>query len=144
MGLELLIHDLRPGATGFGEFPAQRLAARLVLGALVVLVAGTARPSAAAQMRGVVLDVVYYGALLITGAVWIVEPVRALATSRGLAWAALLAAVPAVCLSAREVLHTAGAIDGPTLIGVTGLPLGVFASASLVVRYVNAVRAGRG
>lgn len=85
----------------------------------------------------------YHAALLVTGAVWIVEPVRALATSRGLAWAALLAAVPAVLLSAREVLHTAGAIDGPTLIGVTGLPLGVFASASLVVRYVQAVRAQR-
>jgi serine/threonine protein kinase len=85
----------------------------------------------------------YHVALLVTGAVWIVDPLRALATSRGLAWAALFAAVPAVFLSAREVLHTAGAIDGPTLIGITGLPLGAFASASLVVRYVQAVRANR-
>ena len=83
----------------------------------------------------------YHAALLITGAVWIVDSARALPGARGLALAALGAAVPAVGLSAREVLHTAGVIDGPTLIGVTGLPLVGFASASMVVRYVQAVRA---
>jgi serine/threonine-protein kinase len=82
----------------------------------------------------------YHAALLAVGINWVVEAIRAIPSLRTLAWTALIAVIPAVALTIRETFLSTDALSGPTLIGVTGLPLGLFASVSLVSRYVRAVR----
>ena len=82
----------------------------------------------------------YQIALAGVGAVWIVEAWRCLSSMPTIAKLALIAVAPAVCITGREVLMFAGLIDGPTWIGMTGLPLSVFASGALVARHVKMVR----
>lgn len=82
----------------------------------------------------------YHVSMILLGGLWAVEAYRSIESNRGLAWSALLAAVPALALSVREVFMARGLVDGPTMVGWTGIPLIGFASASMVVRYVRAVR----
>lgn len=82
----------------------------------------------------------YLAALWILGFTWLVEALRVRKTHGFVAWAALAAAVPALGLVVREALVVGGVLEGPTGIGLAGLPLALFASATMVGRYVSAVR----
>jgi eukaryotic-like serine/threonine-protein kinase len=82
----------------------------------------------------------YLVALSVLGLAWFLEGLRCRKTQGFVAWAALAAAVPAMAIMVREILLVGGVLDGPTGIGLAGLPLALFASATMVVRYVSAVR----
>lgn len=82
----------------------------------------------------------YQLALATVGGVWLIEAARCLSSMPTIAKLALVANVPAVCITGREVMMFLGVIEGPTWIGLTGLPLAVFASGALVARHVKMVR----
>ena len=82
----------------------------------------------------------YLSVTTLLGAVWIVEAWRCRKTSGPTAWAAIAVAVPAFALNLRELLVFTGVLDGPTGMGLSGLPLVLFASGSMVGRYIKAVR----
>jgi eukaryotic-like serine/threonine-protein kinase len=93
-----------------------------------------------ARYANMVTAVPYNLAIVLVGTVWVVEAFRALPAMRALATTALVIVIPSMALTAREVLVATDVVPGPTLIGVVALPLGAFASVSLVVRYVRAMR----
>ncbi len=107
-----------------------------------LLLHGDARADAweTARYGTLMTAIPYHLGTLLIGGIWLVEAVRALKSNRGLAWAAIAATVPAFGLSIREALISSGVVQGPTLLGVIALPLGLFGSVSLVVRYVRAMR----
>jgi eukaryotic-like serine/threonine-protein kinase len=86
----------------------------------------------------------YSSALFLVAAVWVVEAIRAIPTLRTLGWATLLVTIPGISLALREASILISAGEGPTLIAFTGPPLALFASVSLVVRYVRAIRQAAG
>jgi hypothetical protein len=82
----------------------------------------------------------YLLALWILGATWFLEALRCRKTHGFVAWAAIAAAVPALLIMVREAMVVGGVLRGATWVGLAGLPLALFASATMVVRYVAAVR----
>jgi serine/threonine-protein kinase len=82
----------------------------------------------------------YLFATSLIGLVWIFEAWRCRKTVGFTAWAAVVVAIPAVGVMTREWFLLAGRVDGPSGVGLTALPLVLFASASMVGRYVRAVR----
>jgi serine/threonine-protein kinase len=82
----------------------------------------------------------YLAATSLVGLVWIVEGWRCRRTMGFTAWAAMSIAIPGACLVVREGLKFAGVVGGATGVGLTALPLVLFASASMVGRYIKAVR----
>jgi eukaryotic-like serine/threonine-protein kinase len=86
------------------------------------------------------IAVSYSGALLLTAVIWVVEGVRAIPTLRTLGWAAVVATIPSGIIAVREVTILVSGSEGPTLVAFVGLPLALFASVSLVIRYILAMR----
>lgn len=82
----------------------------------------------------------YQVGMLMTGIVWLESSGRAIRSMPVPAWTALVAVAPTLGLVVREGMLAADVISGPTLIGVMGLPLGAFASVSLVARYIRVVK----
>jgi serine/threonine-protein kinase len=82
----------------------------------------------------------YTIAIVLIGLVWGIEAIRALPSMRATALTAIAVMVPSLFISLREGLIATHIIEGPTLVGVAALPLGAFASISLVIRYVRATR----
>jgi serine/threonine-protein kinase len=81
----------------------------------------------------------YNAAIVLIAAVWVIEAIRALPSMRATAITALVVVIPSMLLGIREAFVATDVVHGPTLVGITALPLGAFASASLVIRYVRAL-----
>jgi hypothetical protein len=84
-----------------------------------------------------------WGMTLLVGATCFFEAFRDLGSRSIAAWVLAVTSLPATALCIREVALTLGFGEGPTWLGLTGLPFLFTASGIVAMRYVQAMREQR-